>query len=113
MTTTDNKTKAKRQMSEEQLEKLKYAREKALEKRRELAEIRKMERDLQLKEKEAKVETIKAKHSKMNSKAVTKPEPESEPESVEPASEPESDSSEFLEPVFQKKIKKKKKKKNL
>ena len=71
MTTTDNKTKAKRQMSEEQLEKLKYAREKALEKRRELAEILKMERDLQLKEKEAKVETIKAKHSKMNSKAVT------------------------------------------
>ena len=106
MTTTDNKTKAKRQMSEEQLEKLKYAREKAIEKRRELAEIRKMERDLQLKEKENKVKTIKAKHSKMNSKAVTKAEPESESES-----EPESDSSEILEPVFQKKIKKKKKKK--
>ena len=100
MTNSDKTEKPKRHMTEEMLEKLKLAREKALEKRRELAAIRKMERELQLKEKEEKVEGIKAKHSKMN---VTESEPKSEPDSD---SDPEP-----IQPEVVKQTKRKKKKK--
>ena len=79
--------KPKRQLTDSQLEKLKLAREKALEKRRELAAMRKMERDIELKEQEEKRAEIKAKHSKLVEPAAPVPEPtetESEPDSPPP-----------------------------
>jgi hypothetical protein len=77
------KEKRTRQMTPELLEKLALARQKANEKRTENAKLKKMEKELKVKEQQTKAQEIKENYEKATTPEEPEEEPEPDPEPVQ------------------------------
>ena len=112
MTDTDCAKPAKRQLTEEQLDKLRIARELAVQRRKERAKVNAMEKELKKNEQIAKENDIKERHARLKktNKAAEPPEDDT-PEDKSPEDEPPEEEPDQTDTQPVKKANKKSKKK--